>query len=698
MFGWKFRIGTKLAIASGLGVLFMVGIVINQQWSGGSTQGAIEAALRQSQIEADGLTSVAAFRGMTVGMRDLRLAKAPADVPPALESIRNLHKSVLASVDDALTMVVHPDHRQRLAKIRSLADELMGTANELAKAVQDGLVAQAARGNASSGWGKKFADVLSAPALAKLSNHSELEAGLREMDALFTTSRLVSWRFQATGEPAMRETTEQRGDAAIAKLKEVQGHVDDASLNAPLEGLMKELTEFKSVTQHANVLEDQRQQFVRERAQPLLATVEAMLKEETASARDLAGAAGQDAKGSIVQSSRVGLVAGLLVIAVLIGSAIFGGLSIARPIGRVASVLLELANGNKAVSIPFTGRGDEVGDAARAANTFRDNLVRMEKLEAEQREAEARAAANQKSAEERELVEKQAVVAREEAARKAAMHKLANEFEAAVGTIIETVSSASHQLEAAAGTLTKTADTTQQLSGMVAAASEEASANVQSVASATEEMTSSVTEISRQVQQSSHIAQEAVKQAQKTDARIGELSKAASRIGDVIKLITAIAEQTNLLALNATIEAARAGEAGRGFAVVAQEVKALASQTAKATDEIGTQIAGMQTATQESVAAIKEIGGTIGRISDISATIAAAVEEQGAATQEIARNVSEAARGTTQVATNITDVNRGASETGSASAQVLTSAQSLSNESSHLKAEVQKFLSTIRAA
>ena len=187
-------------------------------------------------------------------------------------------------------------------------------------------------------------------------------------------------------------------------------------------------------------------------------------------------------------------------------------------------------------------------------------------------------------------------------------------------------------------------------------------------------------------------------QAGKTDARINELSGAASRIGDVVKLITAVAEQTNLLALNATIEAARAGDAGRGFAVVAQEVKALAAQTAKATDEIGTQIGAMQTATQESVAAIKEIGGTIGRIANIATTIAAAVEEQGAATQEIARNVSQAAKGTAEVVSNISDVNRGASETGEASAKVLSSAQALARESGSLRQEVEKFVATVRAA
>jgi methyl-accepting chemotaxis protein len=209
-------------------------------------------------------------------------------------------------------------------------------------------------------------------------------------------------------------------------------------------------------------------------------------------------------------------------------------------------------------------------------------------------------------------------------------------------------------------------------------------------------MRSSITEIGRQVHGSSPIAADAVRQAERTDARIVELSKAAGRIGDVVKLITAIAEQTNLLALNATIEAARAGEAGKGFAVVAQEVKALAAQTAKATDEIASQIAGMQTATRESVTAIKEIGDTIKKISEISAAIAAAVEEQGAATEEIARNVAFAAKGTSEVAIRIADVSRGAGETGSASMQVLSSARSLSNESDRLKAEVQKFLATIR--
>jgi methyl-accepting chemotaxis protein len=415
---------------------------------------------------------------------------------------------------------------------------------------------------------------------------------------------------------------------------------------------------------------------VREKTLPLAKSMGDHADKVVAAAIKEAEIAQAQAGVEMTSAARIGLGLGAVVVLVLVGSAVFGALSVGRPIRRIAGILLALGNGDRSVEVPYVGRSDEVGDAAGAANSFKDNLIRIAKLEAEQKEAEARAAAQ----------------------RKADMHKLADDFQASVGGIIDTVSSASTELEAAAGTLTRTAELTQELSGTVAAASEQASANVQSVASATEEMTASVNEISRQVQESSKIAGEAVKQAQQTDARINELSKAAGRIGDVVKLITAIAEQTNLLALNATIEAARAGEAGRGFAVVASEVKQLASQTAKATDEIGTQIAGMQAATQDSVAAIKEIGGTIGRISEIASTIAAAVEEQGAATQEISRNVGEAAKGTQQVASNITDVNRGAGETGSASTQVLSSARSLSHESSHLKVEVDRFLSTVRAA
>jgi methyl-accepting chemotaxis protein len=384
-----------------------------------------------------------------------------------------------------------------------------------------------------------------------------------------------------------------------------------------------------------------------------------------------------EAEAEAASVARTSLITGVLAALVLIGACIFSVFSIARPMRALTAAMERLAGGDFSVLLPGLGRKDEVGEIAGAVEKFK--IVSEQKARAE---AEAKMRQDQIAAEQ----------------RKAEMRRLADGFEGAVGEIVGTVSSASAELEASATTLTSTAERTQQLTSAVASASEEASTNVQSVASATEELSSSITEISRQVQESARVASEAVGQARTTTERVSELSNAATRIGDVVELINTIAGQTNLLALNATIEAARAGEAGRGFAVVASEVKALAEQTAKATGEIGQQISGIQAATQDSVGAIREISQTIERLSEISSTIAAAVEEQGAATQEISRNVAQAAQGTQQVSSNIIDVQRGASETGSASSQVLSAAQMLSGDSDRLKREVGRFLETVRAA
>jgi methyl-accepting chemotaxis protein len=371
------------------------------------------------------------------------------------------------------------------------------------------------------------------------------------------------------------------------------------------------------------------------------------------------------------------MLATILGMAVIIGIAVSYYLvrDVSTGIASIVTPMQALGKGDLTAHVPHRGESTEIGAMADTLHVFKDALI-------------AKKAADEAAAADAE--------AKIERGRR--VDGITRNFENVIGEIVQTVSSASTQLEASAGTLSATAERAREVTTTVASASEEASANVQSVASATEELSSSVTEISRQVQESARMASGAVGQARTTNDRVSELSKAASRIGDVVELINTIAGQTNLLALNATIEAARAGEAGRGFAVVASEVKALAEQTAKATGEISQQITGIQGATQESVSAIKEISGTIERLAEISSAIAAAVEEQGAATQEISRNVQQAARGTQQVSSNVTDVQRGAGETGAASSQVLSAAQSLSGDSKRLRLEVGKFLESVRAA
>lgn len=378
----------------------------------------------------------------------------------------------------------------------------------------------------------------------------------------------------------------------------------------------------------------------------------------------------RDTQGAVLMLA-VGLVA--------VGAclAFFLSRGISRPIVRLCKAMRELAGGKFDIVLPGLGRKDEIGEMAGAVEEFKVQALAKAAREAAERDAQNKSSILQ---------------------RRSELNRFADDFETAVGTIVSNVSTSAAQLEVAAGTLTRTVTLTKDLTSRVVGASEQASADVRTVASATEELTASVHDIGRRVEESSRIAADAVAQANQTDVRITKLSQAAQQIGEVVKLITAIAGKTNLLALNATIEAASAGESGRGFAVVAIEVKSLASQTAKATEEIASHILEIQAATQESVVAIKEIGDTIRQISRIASEIATAVQQQSSATQGIASNVQSVADVTRDVTSSIIEVNRGSGETGTASAEVLNSAQVLSVESSRLRQELDRLMANIRAA
>ncbi|PTM60237.1 methyl-accepting chemotaxis protein [Phreatobacter oligotrophus] len=372
----------------------------------------------------------------------------------------------------------------------------------------------------------------------------------------------------------------------------------------------------------------------------------------------------------------INMVAGIGIAVGLGIGVLIGHVGIASPIRRIVATLQALAAGNYATPVEGGDRKDEVGDVARAAVVFRENGLAKQRMEEEQRAAEQRAAEE----------------------KRRSMNELADQFDRAVGGIVGSVSSAATELEAAARTLTSTAEETSIQTSAVASASEQMANNVQTVASATEEMSISAREIATQVAKSSEIAEKAVHEAGETGRKMQELSTTTQSIGAIVSLIDAIAAQTNLLALNATIEAARAGEAGKGFAVVASEVKQLAEQTSKATAQIGAQITQIQDATGGAAAAINGISETIRQMSAISASIAAAMEEQTSATGEIARNVQQASAGTAEVSSNIEGVNQSASSTGAAASQVLASAGELSRNSERLQQELQTFLATVRAA
>jgi methyl-accepting chemotaxis protein len=671
------RIGNKLGLAGAVGVLLAIGMVANQMVTESTVSAVNDQATLQQVMVDNALAAEASVRQIQLAGRNIRLQRTPAEVEKAVAEMRQFKGIAESQIDAAAAVSKNPVSLERLQKVKvSIANYAAGV-EDLAKVQSEIFLTTDKRIKISAEWQIAFAAQLQSPALVQLTNRQEVEGLLHQADAKLNGLRASAWRLAATGDESERQVIARSGAALNESLERIRHLADGKAFHDGIDALTSIVTHFTAANDAIVKLEDSRANIIKNRTAVFVNQAIELIEAQVAFVQARAKVSKDLAAAEEAHAGRINFGLAIVVMSAIIGSVLFSFFGIARPMTRLNGALGQMAAGNLDIVIPGADRGDEIGDLAKTVTVIRQNAEQKARDEAEAR------------------IRQEQVTARQ---RKADMVGLADDFENAVGEIVETVSSASTELEASASTLTATAERAQKLTTMVAAASEEASTNVQSVASATEELGSSVNEISRQVQESARMAGEAVHQARKTNDRVSELSKAAARIGDVVELINNIAGQTNLLALNATIEAARAGEAGRGFAVVASEVKALAEQTAKATGEIGQQISGIQAATQESVGAIQEISGTIEKLSEISSTIAAAVEQQGAATQEISRNVQQAAQGTQQVSSNITDVQRGASETGSASSQVLSAARSLSGDSNRLKLEVGKFLNSVRAA
>ncbi len=554
--------------------------------------------------------------------------------------------------------------------LASLAEHVVAAA----KLVELGHAAGEGRGRLFTGGDALTAATDKMMETVRAAHDAAIEAGATRAERAVLLVRVNNWRFLATHDAAgpgkFRTAAEQAGRALDALAEVASGEVR-SSIGPVRDALATYRRDF-DVTSTAILAQAT---LFTDTLLPMTKAMQAELaKAEDSLVRD-AAATGNEAHAAVSNATMIqlSLAVGGLVLGLTL--AFFIARGILQPLMGMTIAMSRLATGDYTIDVPARENSDEIGDMARAVEVFKQNGIETVRLTAQQ---EAEHAAKEQ--------------------RVVRLDTLTRAFEAKAGELVGQVSAAATELQATAQSMTGTAGQATQQATNVAAAAEQASANVQTVAAAAEELASSVNEISRQVAQSAKIASRAKEDAKHTDGVVQALAEGAQKIGEVVGLINNIAGQTNLLALNATIEAARAGDAGKGFAVVASEVKSLATQTGRATEEIARQITQIQTATREAVASIQGIGATITEISEISATIAAAVEEQGSATQEIARNVQQAAAGTQQVSSNVIGVSQGANDTGAAATQVLGAAGELSRQAEQLRSEVGLYISGVKAA
>ena len=671
----RLTIGAKLGLSAAAGILLAATIVVAQLVVGSSIQQAETLARNQQAIQTLALQSNIVLRRMQAATKDIRLTLDPAQVDKLAENLTADRAEGAKLLGEAADLASLPANKERLQKIAGLVDAYGSASLEIAALRKEEVVSHVSRDEVAAQWGEPAEAVEraleAAPDVARM---HEVLAGI---DDDFQFMRSASWRYTASRDPALLASIHEaaaRGKAGFVDLR--AGVATVPSAIGQVDALAQTFDAYVAKLDHVLPLTEQLNQIVEVRTLPVAAEAITLVRE----AIDVATKRVEEAQAAALAAAEFGsmvtfTMVGILMV-VLVGSAIYAIFGIARPLSAMTRAMDKIGQGALETEIPSAGRGDELGEQSKVLGVFRDGLAEAKRLREETARLEVEAAAK----------------------RKADMLALAEQFEAAVGKIVEMVSSAATELQAAAQSLTATSEETAAQAAAVAAAAEEAATNVQTVAAAVEELAASASEIGQQVNQSTNVASRAVGEAGETNTRMTSLRADADKIGAIVGLIGDIAAQTNLLALNATIESARAGEAGKGFAVVAQEVKSLAEQTSKATAEISAQIGGMQGSTEDAVVAISNVGRTIGDINGIAAAIVAAVEEQGATTAAVARNVQQAAMGTNEVTTNIAAVLQAAEVSSSAATQVLSSASELARQSETLRGEVRKFVEHVRAA
>ncbi|TDQ80899.1 methyl-accepting chemotaxis protein [Dongia mobilis] len=583
-----------------------------------------------------------------------------------------LAAEVAAKIDDAIGLAHTDSEREKLQRVR----EVIGQYGDVFKKV-----------GALSAEERKLVDEVIMPDSAKLM--ADLEEVSRRAAASGNSEALVLAMSAeialARGHGALstilgldKEEAKATFEASLQEMQQVLAGIDRATQGSELRGIYEEMVvvakEYREAAETAIKDHMELQRIIEVEMVDMEADARATLDDVTNEITAEEERLRSDLSDTIVTTEIVIVVIALsgFALGIVVSLLVAGG--IARPVVMMADVMKKLGDGDREIGVPATANRDEIGEMARSVQVFKEGLIEAERLRTIQ------------EAEQRRQVE-----------RGKKMEAAVAEFDKVIGEVVGVVSAAATELQATAQSLSATAEETAQQSNAVAAASEQMTQNVQTVASATEELSASIREINHQVSESTRIVGAAVEQAEDTNAKVNGLAAAAQKIGEVVTLINEIASQTNLLALNATIEAARAGEAGKGFAVVASEVKNLATQTARATDEIAAQVKAIQDSTEGSAKAIVSITQTINRVNEISTGIASAVEEQGAATAEISRNVQQAAAGTAEVTSNIIGVTQASQQTSAGSSQVLSAASELSENGVRLKREVESFLQTVRS-